>query len=204
MRIIRPGWTREMSMRAWTSGKKLAMIQVLSPAKERGVVYLRKDKEVWNWIPSIERNIKLPPSMMSQSWMGTDFTNDDLVREFSIVEDYDHTLEGEEMVADRLCYRIRMIPKAEAAIVWARVVVWIDKQDLVMMKAEYFDEDELLVNRMRTVEVKNLGGRILPAELEMTPMNKKGQKTIIIYRSVAFDQPLGESFFTIHQMQKLP
>ena len=91
IQTIRPNWTREMSVKAWTKGKDLTLILVLAPAKEKGVVFLKRKKEVWNWIPSIERNIKMPPSMMSQSWMGTDFTNDDLVKEASIIEDYSHS-----------------------------------------------------------------------------------------------------------------
>jgi hypothetical protein len=92
IKIIRPTWSREMNMKAWTKGDDYSMILVTSPAKEKGTVFLKRIKEVWNWIPSIERNIKLPPSMMSQSWMGTDFTNDDLVKEASSVSDYDHKL----------------------------------------------------------------------------------------------------------------
>lgn len=203
MKVVRPGWTREMSMKAWTKGNKLAMILVTAPAKERGIVYLKKDREVWNWLPSIERNVKLPPSMMSQSWMGTDFTNDDLVKEFSLVEDYSHSLKGEESVAGRNCYRIEMIPKPEAAVVWSKVMLWIDKEELLMMRAEYYDEENILVNRMLASEVKLLGGRLLPAVMEMIPMEKKGQKTIITYKGVIFDQPLSDSFFSVQQMQKL-
>lgn len=204
MKVVRPGWTREMSMKAWTKGNQLAIILVTAPAKERGIVYLKKDREVWNWIPSIERTIKLPPSMMSQSWMGTDFTNDDLVKEFSIVEDYMHSLKGEERLADRECYIIEMIPKPEAAVVWSRVMLWIDKKDMIMMKADYFDDENMLVNRMLASEVKLLGGRMLPSVMEMIPMEKKGQKTIITYKSVVFDQVISDSFFSVQQMQRMP
>ena len=117
IQTIRPGWTREMSVKGWTKGNDLTLILVLAPAKEKGVVFLKRKKEVWNWIPSIERNIKMPPSMMSQSWMGTDFTNDDLVKEASILEDYNHSFLNEVTVDGRNCYKIQLIPKPKAAVV---------------------------------------------------------------------------------------
>lgn len=204
MKVQRPNWSKEMRMKAWTKGNKLAMIQILSPEKERGIVYLKKDKEVWNWIPAIERNVKMPPSMMSQSWMGTDFTNDDLVKEFSIVEDYVHTILGEEVVGSRNCYRIELNPKPESAVVWGKVILWIDRLDLIVMKAEYFDEDAFPVNRLVATEVKTLGGRLLPSVMEMIPLDKKGQKTIITYHSIEFDRGIDDGFFNVQQMQRLP
>jgi outer membrane lipoprotein-sorting protein len=204
MKVQRPNWSKEMRMKAWTKGNKLAMIQILSPEKERGIVYLKKDKEVWNWIPVIERNVKMPPSMMSQSWMGTDFTNDDLVKEFSIVEDYVHTILGEEVVGSRNCYRIELNPKPESAVVWGKVILWIDRNDLIVMKAEYFDEDAFPINRLVATEVKILGGRLLPSVMEMIPLDKKGQKTIITYHSIEFDRGIDDGFFTVQQMQRLP
>ena len=128
--IVRPTWKRELSMKAWTKGEDYSMILITSPAREKGTVFLKRIKEVWNWIPAIERNIKLPPSMMSQSWMGTDFTNDDLVKEASSVSDYEHTHLGKEVIAGKECYKIEMVPKASAAIVWKKVIVWIDSSDV--------------------------------------------------------------------------
>ena len=204
MKVIRPDWSREMSMRAWTKGNSLAMVQVLSPARERGIVYLKRSREVWNWIPSIERTIKLPPSMMSQSWMGSDFSNDDLVKEFSIVEDYTHTRLGEEPVSGRNCVKVQLIPKPEAAVVWGKVLLWIDPVDLLMMRAEYYDEEGELLNRMLTTSTGVLGGRMLPLRMEMIPVDKPGQKTVISYISLVFDQELSDDFFTVRQMQQMP
>ncbi|MBV2223426.1 MAG: outer membrane lipoprotein-sorting protein, partial [Cloacibacterium sp.] len=110
IQTIRPNWKREITVKAWTKGNDLTMILVLTPAKEKGVVFLKKKKEVWNWVPSIERNIKIPPSMMNQSWMGTDFTNDDLVKEASILEDYNHTFLEDVEIEGRNCYKIQLIP----------------------------------------------------------------------------------------------
>lgn len=203
IQIVRPTWMREMTMKTWSRGNDLAMVLITSPVKDKGTVFLKRKKEVWNWIPSIERNIKLPPSMMSQSWMGTDFTNDDLVKEASVVEDYDHTLIGEEEIISRRCHKIQMIPKPGAAIVWGKVILWVDKKDFIFLKAEYYDEENVLVSTMTASEVKMLGGRLLPSRMEMIPEDKKGNKTVLIYNSLLFDKEIPENFFTNQNMQKL-
>lgn len=201
IKIVRPSWSRELNLRAWTKENKLALIRVDGPAKDKGTVYLKRQKEVWYYLPAIERNIKLPPSMMSQSWMGTDFTNDDLVKEFSILDDYEHQLMGEEMVNDRNCYKLLLTPKPAAAVVWGKIITWIDKKDYLQLKAEYYDENGKLVNRMNGSNIRKLGGRWLPATLEMIPVDKPGQKTILEYRDIQFDQPLNENFFTVERMK---
>jgi hypothetical protein len=201
--IVRPTWTRDMTLKTWTKGNDFVVILVTDPAKDRGIVYLKRKKEVWNWIPSIERSVKLPPSIMSQSWMGTDFTNDDLVKEASIVEDYTHRITGEEVVGGRNCYRIVLTPKAEAAVIWGSVVLWIDKQDLIMMKAEYYDEEQMLVNTLIASDIRMLGGRMLPARMEMIPADKKGHKTVLIYHSLSFDKPIDDNFFSTQNMQRV-
>ncbi len=106
IQTVRPNWSREMTLKSWSKGNDWSMILVTAPAKDKGIVYLKRKKEVWNWIPSIERNIKLPPSMMSQSWMGTDFSNDDLVKEASVIDDYEHKIVGETLIEERNCYVI--------------------------------------------------------------------------------------------------
>jgi outer membrane lipoprotein-sorting protein len=203
IQIVRPSWTREMSMKTWTKGNDLALILLTSPAKDKGTVFLKRKKEVWNWVPAIERNIKLPPSMMSQSWMGTDFTNDDLVKEASIVEDYNHSIIGEETLQDRSCYKIEMIPKPEAAVVWGKIILWIDKKDFLMLKAEYYDEENMLVNTMTTSDIKMLGGKLLPSRMETIPADKKGNKTVLIYTSLLFDKEINDDFFSTQNMQKV-
>lgn len=203
IQTVRPNWSREMSLKAWTKGNDFTMILINSPEKEKGVVYLKQKKEIWNWIPSIERNIKLPPSMMSQSWMGTDFTNDDLVKEASILEDYDQKLLIDTIVDGKKCYKIQLNPKASSAVVWGKVLMSVDTINFLMLHVEYFDEDETLVNTMHCSDVKKLGGRFLPVRMELTPFDKKGNKTIMIYNSIVFDTPLDDSFFTIQNMTRI-
>lgn len=202
IQTIRPTWTREMTVKAWTKGNDLSFILVLAPAKEKGVVFLKRKKEVWNWIPSIERNIKMPPSMMSQSWMGTDFTNDDLVKEASILEDYNHSFLEDVIVDGRSCYKIQLLPKPKSAVVWGKVIMDVDKKDFMMLYVEYYDEDGVLINTMHCSDIKLLGDRLLPGKMEMIPANKKGNKTVLIYNSLVFDTPLDDSFFTTQNITK--
>lgn len=203
IQIVRPNWTREMKVKAWTKGNDLSMILVNEPVKDKGVVYLKRKKEVWNWIPSIERNIKLPPSMMSQSWMGTDFTNDDLVKEASIVEDYDHSIIGDTVIDQRSCYKIQLLPKPASAVVWGKLLMCVDKKDNLMLYVEYFDEDGKLINTMKTSDIKMLGGRLLPSKMEMIPADKKNNKTVLIYNSLEFDKPIDDNFFTSQNMPRV-
>ena len=203
IQIIRPTWQREMKMKAWSKGKKNSLIYIISPQKEKGTVFLKRDKEVWNYIPSIERNIKLPPSMMSQSWMGTDFTNDDLVKESSSADDYTHTLLGDSIIIDRNCFKILMKPTPESSVVWGKVLVWIDKKDYMQLRVEFYDEENVLVNIMLGSEIKEIGGRILPSKMEMIPVEKKGNKTVMIYNKLNFDPPLKDDFFSTQNMKKV-
>jgi outer membrane lipoprotein-sorting protein len=203
IKIVRPSWSREMDLRAWTKENKLALIRIDGPVKDKGTVYLKRQKEVWYYLPTIERNIKLPPSMMSQSWMGTDFTNDDLVKEFSILDDFDQQLIGEEVVNSRICHKILLTPKPAAAVVWGKIITWIDQKEYLQLKAEYYDENGQLVNKMNAGNIRKLGGRLLPATLEMVPVDKPGQKTILNYKDIQFDLPIQDGFFTVERMKQI-
>lgn len=203
IQTIRPTWTRELKLKTWTKGTTYTMILITSPVKEKGTVFLKSGKEVWNWVPSIERVIKLPPSMMTQSWMGTDFTNDDLVKESSIVDDYTHSFAGDSVIQGRDCFKIKLVPKPEAAVVWGMIMVWIDKKDYLQMRAEFYNEDNELVSTMQSYDVKMMGNRLLPAKVEMIPADKKGEKTIMIYNNIVFDQPIDDGFFTAQYMKKV-
>lgn len=203
IQIKRPKWDREMSMKLWTKGADYSMIFVTAPVKEKGNAFLKRKKEVWNWVPGIEKIIKLPPSMMAQSWMGTDFTNDDLVKHSSILNDYSHTLSGEVTIADRICHKINMIPKPDAAVVWSKVIVYIDKKDYIQMKAEYYNEDNELVNILTGSDIKILGGKLLASKIEMVPADKKGNSTTLIYKSLVFDQEINDTFFTPDKMKNI-
>jgi len=203
MIIERPTWSREISMKNWTLGNEYSMVYITAPAKEKGQVFLKRQKEMWNWVPNIERMIKIPPSMMMQSWMGSDFTNDDLVRESSLIKDYQKKLMGEEKLGEYNCYKVELIPNDDAPVVWGRILMWVSKNEYHWLKAEYYDEDGILVNTEIMSEVKLMDDREMPTRMEMIPADKPGQKTIMIFEKMKFDIKIDETFFSQQNMKKV-
>lgn len=203
MKIVKPDWEREFSMKSWSKGRDYSLILITAPARDKGTTFLMRKTEVWNWIPSIERVIKIPPSMMMQSWMGSDFTNDDLVKESSIVEDYTHEIVGDSTIEGRDCHIIALIPKPEAPVVWGKLLLWISKDDYLQVRIEYYDEDEELMNIMKLSEIKMMGGRPIPTLMEMIPLGKPNQKTVLKYHSAEFDKPIEDSFFSERNMKRV-
>lgn len=203
MTIVRPTWKREMQLKTWGKGDDYSLILVTAPARDKGTAFLMREKEIWNWQPSIDRVIKLPPSMMMQSWMGSDFTNDDLVKQSSMVEDYIHELLGRETIDGRDCYRIQMTPKEDAAVVWGKLLIWIDVEEYMQMKIEFYDEEDYLINTMYGKAVKEMDGKLLPSILEVIPADEEGNKTVIEYLSLDFGVPLKESFFSVQNMKRV-
>ena len=203
MTIVRPSWQREMVMKSWAKGDEYSLILVTSPARDKGTAFLKREQEMWNWQPTIDRTIKMPPSMMSQSWMGSDFTNDDLVKQSSIVVDYNHKLLGKETIEGRECYKLELIPLEEAAVVWGKILIWIDTQEYMQMKTEFYDEDFYLVNTMLGKEVKEMDGKLLPSVLEVIPAEEEGHKTVVEYLSLDFDADIKDSFFSIQNMKRV-
>ncbi|MCF6239987.1 MAG: outer membrane lipoprotein-sorting protein [Bacteroidales bacterium] len=203
MQIIRPKWTRTISMKSWSKGKDYSMTYILAPAKDKGQVFMKRKNEMWNWVPTINRMIKLPPSMMSQGWMGSDYSNDDILKESSIVVDYEHKIIGEEKVSDLDCYKIEMIPKEDAAVTWGKVIKWISKKEYWQIKTEYYDEDDELIRTEIASEIKNFGDRRLPSKLEIIPADKPGHKTLVRINSATFNINIDENFFSQQNMKRV-
>ena len=203
MTIVRPDWNRSVTMKAWSKGNDFAMVLITAPPKEKGQVFLKRRSEMWNWVPSIDKMVKIPPSMMLQSWMGSDFTNDDLVQQSSIVKDYTHKLLGKENVRGLECYKIELIPLSDATVVWGKIITWITINGFDLWKSEYFDEDMELVNIENAFDIKKMGDRSIPSRMEIIPVNKKGQKTILEINTMLFDIPIEESFFSQQNMKKV-
>ena len=201
--IIRPKWSKQMKIKGWSKGTKYSVSIVTSPAKEKGTVFLMRDKEVWNYMPTIDRTIKFPPSMMLQNWMGTDLTNDDLVKQSSILEDYTHKITGEEVKEGYTCWVIELIPKEDAPVVWGKVVIWVDKSEYMMLQTDYYDEDNYLVNQMIGSEVKVFSGKKLPSKLRVIPVEEKGQETILTYDKLKFDIKISDQYFTTNYMKRI-
>jgi hypothetical protein len=200
MTIVRPDWTRSVTMKSWSKGTEYALILITAPAKEKGQVFLKREKEMWNWVPSIERTIKIPPSMMMQSWMGSDFTNDDLVKESSMVVDYVHTLIGSENYSGVECWKIQLLPKPDAPVVWGKLVVWIDR-NYNQRKVEYYDEDEVLVNTMLLSEIRKMNDREIPTRMEMIPNDEKNKKTVVEVLNAMYNKPIPDSYFSLQNIK---
>jgi outer membrane lipoprotein-sorting protein len=203
MTIVRPTWERTIEFKNWTSGRDYALTLITAPAKEKGQTFLKRENEMWNWNPTISRLIKLPPSMMSQGWMGSDYTNDDILKESSVVNDYEHELIGEEELDGRLCYKIKMLAKEEAAVIWGYQIRWIDKKDFLFLKSELYDEDGYLVRTETGSELKLMDGRLVTSRIELVPAEEEGQMTIIEMKEMKFNAPIKESFFSQQSMKRV-
>lgn len=203
MRIVRPDWSREIGMKMWSMGDKKSLVLITSPARDKGMATLMRDKEIWNWQPSIERVVKLPPSMMMQSWMGSDFTNDDLVKQSSIVNDYKHNILKDTTIEGYACYMIELIPNSDAAVVWGRIVSCISKKEYLQLLVKYYDEDGFLVNTMIGSKVQMMGGRLIPTKLDMIPAENPKQRTVFEYSHLEFDIKIEDSFFSLQNMKRV-
>jgi outer membrane lipoprotein-sorting protein len=203
MTIIRPAWQRSIEFKNWSLGRDYALTLITSPAKDIGQTFLKRKTEMWNWNPVINRLIKLPPSMMSQGWMGSDYTNDDVLKESSVVNDYTHEIVGEETIQERLCYKIKMTAKPDAEVVWGHQIRWVDKKDFIVMKAELYDEDGSLVRTETGSDIKIMDGRIIPTKLELLPAGDPGNKTVVAIKEIKFNIPIQESFFSQQNMKNV-
>lgn len=202
MSVITPNWQRKLELDIWAEGRDKTFIRILSPAKEEGTATLRIDNNMWNYLPNVERTIKIPPSMMLQPWMGSDFANDDLVKESSIVNDYNHTILGEEDVNGYIAYKIELIPKPEAAVTWGKIIFTIKKEDFVPLREEYYNERGDLIKVLEFSEIKRMSDRVIPTLWKMTSTTKVGHQTIIEVEDVIYNQPVEENIFTLENLRR--
>lgn len=203
MEIVRPSWKRNISMKSWANGLDYSMTYITAPARDKGQVFMKRETEMWNWMPTIGRMIKIPASMMSQGWMGSDYTNDDILKESSIVVDYNHSLAAEERLEGFECYKIEMLPKEEAAVIWSKVYKWITKSDFIQIKSEYYDEENELVKSDFGYDFKVMDGRLIPSRIEIVPAGEEGKKTVLYIKEIKFDIELDKSFFSQQNMKRI-
>jgi outer membrane lipoprotein-sorting protein len=196
MEIITPNWQRTLEMKSWTIGMDDTFIRVLSPRKDRGVATLKKGREMWNFFPKINKTIKVPPSMMMGSWMGSDFTNDDLVREVSLVNEYEVTKSTEGDT-----YRLILTPKRQTVTVWGRIEIVVDKTTLLPIEQLFYNEKGEEVRQMTFSETRQFGDRKMPAIMTMVPLNKTGHKTVIEYVEAQFNNEIDSKVFTLRNLQ---
>jgi len=203
MTIIRPEWQRTLELKNWTKGTEYALSLITAPARDKGQSFLKRGSEMWNWNPTISRMIKLPPSMMSQGWMGSDYTNDDILKESSVVEDYTHEITGEDEIEGRLCYRIKMTAREDAPVIWGYQIRWIDKENYLFMKAELYDEDGYLVRTELGKNIKIMDGRLIPSVLELIPEDEEGYKTIVEIEEIKFNISIDDNFFSQQNLKRV-
>ena len=203
MTIVRPTWQRTIEFKSWAMENDYALTLITAPAREKGQTFLKRGSEMWSWNPTINRLIKLPPSMMSQGWMGSDYTNDDILRESSVVDDYTHTLEGEEEIGGRQCYKIKLTAREDAQVLWGSQIWWVDKNEFINLRAELYDEDGYLVRTETGTDLKTMDGRFIPTTLELVPAEKDGNKTIVKILEMKFNITIKESFFSQQNMKTI-
>lgn len=201
MTIHRPNWERKMTIKAWTRGKKESLFYILSPPKDHGNGTLKKSREMWMYNPKVNRVIKVPPSMMSQSWMGSDFSNNDLAKSDSFVDDYDHSIVGTETHDGKKVYIIKSMPKPDAPVIWGMQMLKI-REDLIWLSQEFFDEDLKSVKLMTTLEIQSMGGKLYPKVWRMRETDKKDRYTELRYSSLSFKPDLPDSLFTLTSLRK--
>jgi outer membrane lipoprotein-sorting protein len=199
MEIVTPHWQRTLAMNCWTQGMDKTFLRLTAPRKEKGVATLRIENEMWNYLPKTNKVIKVPPSMMMSSWMGSDFTNDDLVKEFSLFEDYTYELITVDSAREDLLY-INCIPSEDLPIVWGNIVVAARKSDHLPIWQKYYDEKGKLMRVLQYKDIKTFGKRTLPAEMEMIPQTKEGHKTVIRYLKLDFDVKVDEQVFSLRNL----
>ncbi len=188
-------------MKTWSLGTEKSLVKILYPNKERGVGTLKIENKMWNYLPKTGKVMKIPPSMMMSSWMGSDFTNDDLVREYTFEEDYNLELLESEGESDSLYY-IQGKPKPERPIVWGKIKIAVRRSDYLPVWQKYYDESDKLMRVMNFKDIKVMDGRKIPAVMELIPQNKEGHKTVVEYMSMDFEANLDESMFTMRKLKE--
>ena len=200
MTIHRPDWERSMTMKSWSKGDKLSLVRVIEPKKDAGNGTLLNDNAMWTFTPKINRIIKVPSSMMSQSWMGSDFSNKDISKSTDIIEQYDHTLVAREERDGHVFYTVESVPHEDAAVVWGKEVL-IVRDDYVLIEQQFWDQDDVLVKAMKTLEVQTMGGRPVAKVMRMGKVNTPDEWTQLTANAIEFDLDLPDNLFTLSNLR---
>lgn len=206
MTVIRPNWTRKIKMKVWDDRKRQRVfVRILEPTKEAGTSFLRLGYNLWNYLPSVEKVMKIPPSMMLQPWMGSDFTNDDLVKESSYIDDYDHQVSAEETRDGEKVLKITLTPHPKAPVVWGSVVFWVRAKDDLPVQQHFIDERGRLIKDLLFKEYKVMDGVLLSSLWEISSVLKEGHKTTLQLNAVDFDPvpAVSEEVFTEKNLRPL-
>lgn len=201
MDVVTANWQRSITMEIWSLGTEYALIRITAPMKEAGTATLKAGDDIWNYLPRVDRSIKIPASLMMGSWMGSHFTNDDLVKESRLVEDYDIEIDFEGERDGVEVWEFRLTPKPEAAVVWGRIEYRVRKADLMPTWARYYDEDGTLVRVLTFSNYRVMGGRLIPSEMDMVPQDKPDERTSIRYSEIEFNIDIDRSFFSLRSLR---
>jgi outer membrane lipoprotein-sorting protein len=202
MTVRTPEWQRTLEMTFWYDYPDKTFIRITAPAKDAGTGTLRLGSNMWTYLPSVERVIKIPPSLMLQAWMGSDFTNDDLVKESSLVTDYTHRIEGETTEDGDPCYRLIATPKPNAAVVWGKLIVLVRKADYLPRREEFYNEQGKLEKTLYFGDIRRVGSRNYPMRWRMVSHNKPGHETTLVFSRLEFDRPVPANVFTRQNLER--
>jgi len=202
MKVKTAHWSRELKLEEWSEGKAKSMIRILSPQKERGTATLKVGNDIWNYLPKVKRVIKLPSSMMGDSWMGSHFTNDDLVKDSRMADDYDYTISFSGTRDGETVTEITCRPRPNAAVVWGKIIMRVRDMDGMPLAGEYYDEDMKLARTMSFSEFRAMGGRVVPARMTIRPADKPQESTSVVYQTMEFDAPLDRDTFSLRSLQR--
>ena len=187
-------------MEWWEQGEDLFLVRVHSPARDEGNGTLKIERNLWNYVASFDETIHIPPAMMAQSWMGSDFTNDDMIRESSIVNDFEHSLEGIEEIDGERCYKIRLEADPTVPVPYLTMIVWVRTDDLLPVRQEYIDDDGDLARYMEFSGFEFMHDRVTPTIMRMVPLNDEGHYTELVYLEMEFDIDLSDDIFTLQNL----
>lgn len=201
MEIVTPHWQRTIAMLGWSEGMDKTFLRLTAPQREKGMATLRIDNKMWNFLPKTNKVMKIPPSMMMGSWMGSDFTNDDIVKETSLFEDYSYESITPDSVADDNLVYINCIPREGLPVVWGNIVIALRKSDHLPVWDKYYDEKGDLKRIMTYSEIKDLGGRMIPTVLTIVPQTKVGHRTVIRYLNAEFNIELDDDVFSLRNLR---
>ena len=195
-------WQRTLTLEQWSKGEDKSLIKILKPKKEKGLATLRVDKNVWNYLPKVKRVVKIPSSMMSSSWMGSHFTNDDLVKQSRMTEDYTFSITFEGTREKKNIIEITCIPNKNAAVVWGRVEVIVFRDDYIPIRMIYYDEDLLLSRTLEFTDIRTMNGKMIPTLMSIIPADEPNESTIVRWEEIQFDITIDDEFFSLRKLQQ--
>jgi hypothetical protein len=195
-------YERTLTMQAWSRGKDYSLVVIREPVKDRDVATLKVQDNIWNYLPRINRVTKIPSSMMSGSWMGSHFTNDDLVKESSFETDYSSSISFEGVRDGRSVIELTSIAKPTAAVVWGKVLTEVDARTLAPLAQLFYDERGTLIRTLRFDQPRTIGERVVPMRMRLQPEDKPAESTVIVYDDIRFGVPLEPSFFSLQNLQR--